>query len=70
MDLVLEAGTAGGGGGGGAPGNVLQFIQPAYLVPDVLYMTVAKGGAGGAASTAGGYPLVVVGYVVYNNPFI
>ena len=62
------AGTAGGGGGGGAPGNVLQFIQPAYLVPDVLYMTVAKGGAGGAASTAGGYPLIASGMWYTTTP--
>ena len=54
-------GTAGGGGGGGAPGNVIQFIQPAYLMPDVLYMTVARGGAGGAAATAGGYPSLSTG---------
>jgi hypothetical protein len=54
-------GTAGGGGGGGAPGNVIQFIQPAYLVPDVLYMTVARGGTGGAAATAGGYPSLSTG---------
>jgi hypothetical protein len=57
----FAAGNAGGGGGGGAPGNVIQFIQPAYLVPDVLYMTVARGGAGGAAATAGGYPLLSTG---------
>lgn len=55
------AGTAGGGGGGGAPGNTIQFLQPAYLVPDVLFMTVAKGGAGGAAATAGGYPSLSTG---------
>ena len=55
------AGTAGGGGGGGAPGNVMQFIQPAYLMPDVLYMTVAKGGTGGAAGTQGGYPSLATG---------
>jgi hypothetical protein len=50
------AGTAGGGGGGGTPGLILQFLQPAYLVPDTLYVTVAEGGLGGAAGTAGGYP--------------
>ena len=52
------AGTVGGGGGGGTPGAILQFIQPAYLVPDTLFVTVAEGGLGGAASTAGGYPNV------------
>jgi hypothetical protein len=50
------AGTAGGGGGGGTPGCVIQFLQPAYLVPDTLYVTVAVGGSGGAAGTQGGYP--------------
>jgi hypothetical protein len=50
------AGTAGGGGGGGTPGSTIQFIQPAYLVPDKLVVTVGRGGAGGAAGTQGGYP--------------
>ena len=50
------AGTAGGGGGGGTPGLILQFLQPAYLVPDTLFVSVAEGGLGGAAATAGGYP--------------
>lgn len=50
------AGTAGGGGGGGTPGPVLQFLQPAYLVPDILLVTVGRGGRGGAAGTAGTLP--------------
>ncbi len=57
----MGAGTTGGGGGGGAPGNVIQFIQPAYLVPDTLFVTVAKGGSGGAAATAGGVPILSSG---------
>jgi hypothetical protein len=51
-------GTAGGGGGGGTPGAILQFLQPAYLVPDTLFVSVAEGGLGGAAATAGGFPNV------------
>jgi hypothetical protein len=51
-------GTAGGGGGGGTPGAILQFLQPAYLVPDTLYVTVAKGGLGGTAGNTGGFPNV------------
>jgi hypothetical protein len=49
----MGAGTTGGGGGGGTPGQITQFLQPAYLVPDILYVTVGVGGAGGAAGTAG-----------------
>jgi hypothetical protein len=55
------AGTAGGGGGGGTPGGVIQFIQPAYLVPDKLTVTVARGGRGGAAGNNGGYPSTTTG---------
>ena len=55
------AGTAGGGGGGGTPGGVIQFIQPAYLVPDKLTVTVARGGRGGAAGNNGGYPSTSTG---------
>jgi hypothetical protein len=51
----MGVGTTGGGGGGGTPGGILQFIQPAYLVPDTLYITVGVGGTGGAAGTAGGF---------------
>jgi hypothetical protein len=61
--LVIGPGSGGGGGGtlggggGGASGATLQFLQPASLVPDRLLILVAKGGAGGAAGTNGGYPL-------------
>jgi hypothetical protein len=51
----MGAGTTGGGGGGGTPGGIIQFIQPSYLVPDTLYVTVGVGGAGGAAGNAGGF---------------
>lgn len=52
----IGAGTTGGGGGGGTPGAIVQFLQPSYLVPDTLFVTVAEGGLGGAAGTLGGYP--------------
>jgi hypothetical protein len=57
----MGAGTTGGGGGGGTPGAVMQFIQPAYLVPDTLLVSVSRGGTGGAAGTSGGYPNLVSG---------
>ena len=47
------AGTVGGGGGGGAPGAVTQFVQPAYLMPDTIIVTVGRGGRGGSAGIAG-----------------
>jgi hypothetical protein len=47
------AGTAGGGGGGGAAGNISQILQPAYLVPDTLYVVVGRGGRGGSFGNAG-----------------
>lgn len=46
-------GSSGGAGGGGAPGNLVQFIVPAVVVPDTLWVTVAPGGLGGAGSAAG-----------------
>jgi hypothetical protein len=63
-------GTAGGGGGGGTPGPIIQFLQPAYLVPDTLFISVGVGGTGGAAGTAGGYPssnLTGLWYQTYQN---
>jgi hypothetical protein len=47
------AGNTGGGGGGGAAGNILQFLQPAYIVPDTLYVVVGRGGKGGTPGNAG-----------------
>ena len=54
----MGAGTTGGGGGGGTPGCTIQFLQPAYLVPDTLFVSVATGGIGGGANTNGGFPNV------------
>lgn len=33
-------------GGGGASGNVTNFMCPAFLLPDILQVTIGKGGAG------------------------
>jgi hypothetical protein len=49
-------GTQGGGGGGGTPGTVTQFLQPAYLFPDSVLISIGRGGLGGAAGTAGTLP--------------
>jgi len=57
----MGAGTTGGGGGGGTPGGVLQFVQPAYLVPDILYIQVSTGGAGGTAGANGGFGNLITG---------
>ena len=57
--LLIGAGGGGGGGGtvggggGGSPANYYQFLQPAIAMPDELWITVAPGGLGGAANTAG-----------------
>lgn len=44
------ASTAAGGGGGASSGQA-QPIFPAWLLPDVLYLSVGVGGPGGAAGT-------------------
>jgi hypothetical protein len=64
--LVIGPGSGGGGGGtlggggGGSTGAMVQFLQPASLVPNRLLILVAKGGAGGAggnpSGAIGGYP--------------
>ena len=66
--LCIGAGGGGGGGGsgqgggGGGAGTVVQFIQPAIAVPDLLHVVVAFGGPGGAGGnptgTAGAQPTV------------
>jgi hypothetical protein len=45
--------TARGGGGGGASGNIGKMLIPAIFIPDVLWVQVGNGGAGGAANSAG-----------------
>jgi hypothetical protein len=66
--LLIGSGGGGGGGGsvqgggGGAAGGIVQFVQPAIAVPDILYVTVGFGGPGGAGGnptgTAGTQPTV------------
>jgi len=49
-----RASTAdGGGGGGGACSGLTRFICPAICLPDVLYVQVHGGGAGGTANNNG-----------------
>lgn len=48
------AASARGGGGGGGSGGVADAWIPLWLLPDRLYVTVGKGGQGGAANTVGG----------------
>lgn len=83
------AGLAGGsgtqrcGGAGGGSGAWARLLIPAIMVPDVLYVQVGAGGAGGAASTnpgasgaisyisAGGYPDgAVASYIAAGNVFL
>jgi len=49
---TTTVGTA-GGGGGGASGAMAARIFPAFVLPDVLYVSVGIGGAGGAVSANG-----------------
>jgi hypothetical protein len=42
------------GGGGGGSGGFSRLLIPAVFLPDVLYISVGRGGAGGAAATATG----------------
>jgi hypothetical protein len=49
---IYQAGVAARGGSGGGSGAMTSVFLPAYLVPDILYISVAVGGNGGAASTS------------------
>lgn len=59
------SGTRGGGGGGGSSG-VSRLLIPIHLLPDVLYLQVPFGGAGGVASatptpgSAGGITYIMI----------
>jgi hypothetical protein len=59
--IIIGPGSGGGGGGtlggggGGTPGTYYTFLQPAFLVPDYLYIAVGEGGAGGAAGANGSF---------------
>lgn len=65
--MIIGAASGGGGGGtlggggGGTPGGFYTFLQPAFLVPDYLYVSVGKGGAGGTAGSNGGFPNATTG---------
>ena len=48
------AASARGGGGGGGCGAVVRVTIPLILLPDILYIQVPLGGAGGAAGAVGG----------------
>lgn len=51
---IVGTGTRSGGNGGGA-GGIVRGIIPAFLLPDTLYISVGKGGAGSTTNnTAGG----------------
>lgn len=47
------AGAAGGGGGGGGSSGHAQLAIPLELLPDMLYIQVALGGAGVSSGTGG-----------------
>jgi len=50
---TAAAGVARGGGGGGGSGATTFTTVPALLMPDILYVQVGAGGAGGAATVDG-----------------
>lgn len=51
--FTRASGVAGGGGGGGGSSAITRMTIDASLCPDMLYIAVGMGGAGGAANTAG-----------------
>lgn len=51
--FTRASGVAGGGGGGGVYGSGYYGWCPASQFPDVVYVYVGEGGAGGAASSDG-----------------
>ena len=46
--------SSGAGGGGGGSGGFSRLIIPAMVLPDVLYVTVGSGGAGGIGTAVNG----------------
>lgn len=54
--LTGGTGTARGGGSGGGSASMTRVTYPAFLIPDVLWVLPAIGGAAGVASGAGGSP--------------
>jgi len=50
----LISSSSGTGGGGGGSGGIVRGIIPAFLLPDIIYIFVGKGGIGPkTASTSG-----------------
>jgi len=45
--------NTGGGGGGGGSSAISIGLFPACMLPDILYVSVGKGGTGGVSNTAG-----------------
>ena len=45
--------NTGGGGGGGGSSAISIGLFPACMLPDILYVSVGKGGTGGSNNTAG-----------------
>jgi hypothetical protein len=74
--------SAAGGGSGGGSGGLARVILPAFLVPDVLWISVGAAGIGGASAGAGGnggisyvsmgeYPLgALASYTAASNLFL
>jgi len=50
---TVGAGSVSGAGGGGS-GGIVRGIIPAFLLPDILYILVGKGGTGGRVTGASG----------------
>lgn len=51
--MTGASGTVRGGGAGGGSGAIARCIIPIYFLPDLMYVQVGVGGAGGAATVAG-----------------
>jgi hypothetical protein len=65
IEIFCLGGGAGGGqgtvitgtsnaGGGGASGGIVRGLIPAFLLPDTIYISVGKGGAGSSTSATAG----------------
>ena len=61
--------TARGGGAGGSSGGFTSLSIPAIFLPDVLYVSVGKGGAGGAAGNPAALGTAGVGSYVAIAPY-
>lgn len=59
---VAGAAGVGRGGAGGGSGAVASVIIPSFMLPDVLFVSVGKGGTGGAPTGGNG----IASYVCIN----